>query len=88
MLRDSEAEQPDIIEMPGSWAAAFAQEGLLLPIGKWYDKLPRREKMDFLEPAVIGYKCGDELYGLPADWGPIPLRAQRLAPAIRVAANP
>lgn len=65
-MRDPEAEQYDIIEMPGSWAASFAQEGLLLPIGKWYNKLPRREKMDFLEPAVIGYKCGKELYGLPA----------------------
>lgn len=66
LLRDPNAEQPDIIEMPGSWAASFAKEGLLLPIGKWYDQLPRRERMDFLEPAVTGYKTGDELYGLPA----------------------
>ncbi|NDV24274.1 ABC transporter substrate-binding protein [Desulfovibrio sp. JC022] len=66
MLRDPKAKQPDIIEMPGSWAASFAQEGLLLPIGKWYDNLPRREKMDFLQPAVVGYKYGKELYGLPS----------------------
>ncbi len=66
MLRDPQAEQPDIIEMPGSWAASFAKEGLLLSITKWYESLPRRERMDFLQPAVAGYKCGEELYGLPA----------------------
>ncbi|WP_419781875.1 ABC transporter substrate-binding protein [Maridesulfovibrio sp.] len=66
LLRDPEAEQPDIIEIPGSWASSFAQEGLLMPIGKWFNALPRKERMDFLQPAVVGYKYGEELYGLPA----------------------
>lgn len=66
ILRDPKAEQPDLIEMPGSWVAAFAQEGLLLPISSWFKDLPARERKDFLQPLVTGYKYGEDLYGLPS----------------------
>ncbi|WP_027720164.1 ABC transporter substrate-binding protein [Maridesulfovibrio zosterae] len=66
IMRDPKAEQPDIIEMPGSWVASFAQEGLLLPIESWFEELPEREKKDFLAPLVTGYRYEKELYGLPA----------------------
>ena len=66
IMKDPEAEQPDIIEMPGSWVAAFAGEDLLLPIGSWYKNLPVRDTKDFLQPLVTGYKYQGELYGLPA----------------------
>ncbi|SDK80584.1 ABC-type glycerol-3-phosphate transport system, substrate-binding protein [Maridesulfovibrio ferrireducens] len=65
-LRNPTAEQPDIIEMPGSWVAAFTHEKLLLPIESWFKELPIRDQSDFLTPLIAGYSQNDELYGLPA----------------------
>ncbi len=65
-MNDPKAEQPDIIEMPGSWIAAFAKEDLLLPVESWFEDLPPQDRKDFLQPLVTGYKYKGELYGLPA----------------------
>ncbi|MBI9113079.1 ABC transporter substrate-binding protein [Maridesulfovibrio ferrireducens] len=66
VMKDPTAEQPDIIEMPGSWVAAFTHDKLLMPIGSWFNKLPIADRSDFLKPLIAGYSQNDELYGLPA----------------------
>ncbi len=57
---------PDIIEMPGSWVAEFANEGLLLPITDWFNNLPIEERKDFYSELLVSYTYKGELYGLPA----------------------
>jgi len=57
---------PDIIEVPGSWVAEFARDGLILPIGDWFKSLPRKEQHDFYPPLLTSYTYEGELYGLPA----------------------
>ncbi|WP_031484998.1 ABC transporter substrate-binding protein [Maridesulfovibrio frigidus] len=66
IMKDPAAEQPDIIEMPGSWVADFTHDNLLLPIGSWFNKLSPTDRSDYLKPLIAGYSKDDELYGLPA----------------------
>ena len=66
MLDASSANAPDIIEMPGSWVAAFASKNQLLPLDDWFAKLPAPNRKDHVAALLKSYSYEKHLYGLPS----------------------